>query len=266
MKPLKIIHISGFSNNKPPIHATKDNDYYFVSSWAGLLARRLKQFRPELDIEIWRAENEFTEKAEKEVFNIKGIIWPYKYPLIINLLTLAMVKRLNELKKKYFIIFHYHDLFNLRFVIFIKFLCPGIKIVLSHHGGVPPKKNTIKRLFMSLFYNEGRISYMTYLSPGTKEYFTSIKLHPPLKFLPVGADFRQFVPLDKVEIRKKLGLDQDKIYGIYVGSFYTLKSVDLILKAFNTFKNRYNFSIIFVGGAKTPDNDLYSQVINSGCP
>jgi len=266
MKPLKIIHLSGFSNYKPPHHAAKGSDYYFVSSWAGLIARRLKQFKPELDIETWRAEDEVDKKTEREIFNIKGIIWPYKRHVIRNLLTLDMVKQLNELNKNYFIILHYHDLFNLRFVILFKFLCPGIKLVLSHHGGIPPKSGTLKGRLMKIFYNKRRISYITYLSLGTKKYLETIKLHSPLKFLPVGADFKQFMPLNKTELRKELGLDPDKIYGIYVGNFYRLKSVDLILKLFNELKSKYNFSVIFVGGANTSDNDLYNEVINSGCP
>jgi glycosyltransferase involved in cell wall biosynthesis len=266
MKPLKIVHLSGFAPYKPPGLPTNDNDYYFVSSWAGLIARRLKQYKPDMDIEIWRTEDEFDEMTEKEIFNIKGVIWPYKKSIIRNLLTLGMVKKLNELKKSYFIILHYHDLFNLRFVIFIKLLCPGINVVLSHHGGVPPKPNTIKGFLMKLFYNKRIVTYITYLSLGTKIYLDSIKLHPPFRFLPVGADFEQFKPINKAEIRKELGLDPDLIYGIYVGKFYKLKSVDLILDSFYKLKSKYNFSVIFVGGRNSPENDLYDEVINSGCP
>jgi glycosyltransferase involved in cell wall biosynthesis len=45
-----------------------------------------------------------------------------------------------------------------------------------------------------------------------------------------------------------------------------LKSVDLILEVYNKLKSHYKFSIIFVGGSDTPENDLYDEVINSGCP
>jgi len=266
MKPLKIIHLSSFASYKPPSHPAQDSDYYFVASWAGLIARRLKQYKPELDIETWRAENEFTKKTEREVFNIKGVIWPYKKPIIRKLLTIDMVRRLNELKKNYFVILQYHDLFNVRFVILFKLFCPGIKLVLSHHGGVPPEENTLKAQLIKTFYNKHRISYITYLSLGTKQFLERIKLHPPLKFLPVGADFNQLKPENKAELRKELGLDPDVIYGIYVGKFYRLKSVDLIIKTFNILKAKYNFSVIFVGGSNSSDNDLYDDVISSGCP
>lgn len=266
MKPLKIIHLTGFVSYKPPHHPAKDDDYYFVASWAGLIARRLKKFKPDLDIETWRAEDEFIGRTEKEIFNIKGIIWPYKNPVIRNLLTIDMVKRLNVLKKKYFVILHYHDLYNLRFVIFFKLLCPGIKLVLSHNGGIPPKKNSIKDLLIRFFYNRNRISYITYLNLKSSGYFQSIVNHPPLIFLPIGADYDTKKPADKFLARKSLSLDFDKIYALYVGKFYKLKSVDLILDAYYALKDKYNFSVIFVGGSNNVENDLYEEVVKSGCP
>lgn len=267
MKSLKIIHISSFfKGKKPSHHPSIGEDNYFVASWAGLIARRLKKYKPDLDVEIWRTENEIKEKYEKEIFNIKGTIWPYKNPVISTVLTLDMVKKLNVLTKRYFIILHYHDLYNLRFVILIKFFCPGIKLMLSHHGGIPPKKKTLKNFLIKSFYNKSRIDSITYLSIGTKKYLESIKHHPRLSFLPVGADFEHLKPLKKNTLRKELGLDPDMIYGIYVGKFYKLKSVDLILEVFNKLKSKYNFSIIFVGGSNTAENNLYNEVIKSGCP
>jgi len=266
-KPLKIIHLTSFAKGeKPPHHAPRDSDYYFVSSWAGLIARRLKKFKPNLDIETWRAEKEFDNKSEKEVFNIKGIIWPYKKPVINRLLTLDMIRRLNRLKKEYFIILHYHDLFNLRFVILFKIFCPGIRLVISHHGGIPPEQNTAKDRLIRSFYQSRRIDYITYLNPKTYYYLQSVRNHPPLKFLPVGAEFDTRTPEDKIETQKNLNLVPDKIYALYVGKFYKLKSVDLILETYFALKDKYNFSVIFVGGSDDSENDLYKEVINSGCP
>jgi glycosyltransferase involved in cell wall biosynthesis len=265
-KPLKIIHLSGYNPVKGVNHASKENDLYYVSSWAGLIARRLKAYNKDLDIEVWHTEGEFKVRTEKVVFNLKGVIWPYRYHIIKFLLTTSMIRELNRLKKSYFIILHYHDIFNLRFVLFMKLLCPGVKIVLSHHGGVPPEGGTKKDQFMKMVYNDNCISYLTYLNIVTKDYFSAIKNHPPLKFLPVGADFESRKPGDIMESRRKLGLDQDKIYAIYIGKFYKLKSVDLILETFYALKDKYNFSVIFVGGSDDTENDLYAEVVKSGCP
>ncbi|MCJ7483450.1 MAG: glycosyltransferase family 4 protein [Thermodesulfovibrionales bacterium] len=266
MKPLKIIHLSVFNPSKPPHHADRDDDYYFVSSWAGLIARRLKKYNPGLDIESWRAESDFSEITEKEVFNIQGVIWPYRKPVVKNILTWEMIKKLNELKKRFYVILHYHDLYNLRFVMLVKLLCPGIKLVLSHHGGIPPRKGSMKSALMKIFYNKKIISYITYLTLATKMFFELLPDHPPLKFMPVGADFDSMKPKNLPETRMKLGLEPEKIYALYVGRFYRLKGVDLILKVYHALKDKYNFSVIFVGGSNDEDNDLYDAVVGSGCP
>lgn len=82
----------------------------------------------------------------------------------------------------------------------------------------------------------------------------------------MGADFGLHKPGDKIKARKKLGLEGDKVYGIYAGSFYKLKSVDLILNAYFKLNDKFNFSVIFVGGENNPENDLYQEVVESGCP
>lgn len=116
------------------------------------------------------------------------------------------------------------------------------------------------------FLKKNNIAFLTYLTTEVKNYIEGIKDHPPLKFLPMGADFELHKPGNKIRARKKLGLEEDKIYGIYVGSFYKLKSVDLILDAYYKLKYEFNFSVIFVGGENNPDNDLYQKVVDSGCP
>lgn len=266
MKPLKIIHLSGCNPEKPAHHPPLGDDYYFVASWAGLIARRLKKYVPGLDLESWRVERDFLELCEKNVFGIKGVIWPHKRPLIRNLLTSAMVRKLNEIKNNHFVILHYHDLFNFRFVLLVSILCPGIKIVLSHHGGNPPRKKSLKRLILKAVLKKSRIAQITYLTPRAKDFIEKIAKHPPHRFIPVGADYSLHKPGNMQAVRSELNLEQNKIYAIYVGKYYRMKSVDLILAAYNQLKGAYNFAVIFVGGSNDTENDLYNEVIRSGCP
>lgn len=266
MKPLKIIELAFLSENKSPNCPPKDSDDYLFASWAGLFAKRLINFNPDLDIETWRAKDNFENIKEKIVYNVKAVIWPYKKPVIKNVLTYDMIIRLYKLQKNYFVIIHYHTLFDIRFIFFTKLLFKGINVVLSHHGGILPQNRKIKNILYKMFLKKTNIKYVTYLTPETKNLIKKIKNHPPLEFLPVGADFNLHCGGDKLEARKKIGLEKNRIYALYVGSFYKLKSVEVILDIFNTFKNKYNFEIIFVGGAENEENDLYNEVINSGCP
>jgi len=66
MKPLKIIHLSGGGNYIPSKGVCKNSDIYFIDSWAGLIARRLKQFKSDLNIEFWGSEGDILKKIERE--------------------------------------------------------------------------------------------------------------------------------------------------------------------------------------------------------
>ena len=264
MKPVKYIFLSSTTNGKNLKYYKLDDDNFFVGSWAGLIARRLKSFKPDLNISIWRLEPVVQKPFKKCVYNLDGIIWPNKRLLIRNILSFGMYFEILKLSLRYKIFLHYHSIFD-RFIILRFLLPPNVKIVLSHHGGVPPSSGRMKDFLFKLTYKYA--SAITYLTPFTKEYLKSIGVsNNRMHFLPVGADFSQFIPGDKKLIRKRLGLNEDMIYGIYVGKLYRLKSVDLILEVYNKLKSHYKFSIIFVGGSDTPENDLYDEVINSGCP
>lgn len=262
MKTLKIIFITHSSKNGCLQYCDTDSDEVFVASWAGLFARRLKKYNPKFDIESWIMEPFAEKKISKNVYGLKGVIWPFRYVLIKNVLSLAMYIKLLKLSFKYRIILHYHNIFD-RFVLIRFFLPPSVKIVLSHHGGIPPKKNSIKDLLVKFFYK--CISAITYINPNVKNYLIERKIsESKLFFLPVGVDFNYFTQGDKLLARKKLDLKQNFIYAIYVGKFYRLKSVDLILQIYEQLKNKYNFQIIFVGG--DAKDELFEEVKNSGCP
>jgi glycosyltransferase involved in cell wall biosynthesis len=264
VKPTKYIFLSSSSKGKNLEHYCLDSDGFFVGSWAGLIARRLKAYDSELDISIWRMEPVVKKPLQKKVFGLEGIIWPSGFIIIRNVLTFSMMLRIIKLSQLYNIIVHYHSIFD-RFILVRFFLPKNVKIILSHHGGVPPVKGSMKDLFLQVTYRN--VSAITYISATVRDYLRSIKIpEKKLHFLPVGADFNIFKPSNKKLANKKLGLTPDTIYGIYVGSFYRLKSVDLILDIYDELKAKYNFSVIFVGGEDNESNDLYKEVKESGCP
>ena len=264
MKSTKYIFLSGSTRGKFLKYYDLKSDAIFISSWAGLFARRLKIYRSELDISIWRTEPGIKNTLEKEVFGLNGIIWPYKKMLINNIFSLAMYLRIIKLCFNNNIILHYHSIFD-RFILIRFFLPHNIKIMLSHHGGIPPAEGSLKHLLFRLTYRHA--SAITYLSSVAREYLIQLKVpEKKIFFLPVGADFNSFKPSDKKIAREKLGLKTDTIYGIYVGSFYRLKSVDVILNIYHELKKIYNFSVIFVGGENNSGNDLFKEVSESGCP
>lgn len=264
MESYKIIFLSPSTQGESLKYCNSDYKIIFVHTWAGLLARRLKKYNPEFDISCWSIEPFLKRKIEKKVFDIFGIIWPFKFILIKNVLSFPMYLQLLRLSFRYKVILHYHNLFD-SFILIRFLLPPKVKIVLSQHGGVPPKKGSFKHYIFKFSYKF--ISAFTYVNLKTKEYLKNLKIpDSKLHFLPVGVDFDLMKPISKEEARNKLGLSKYTVYGIYVGKFYSLKSVDIILYIFEKLKSKYDFKIIFVGGEDNEINDLYEEVKKSGCP
>lgn len=264
LKPKKYIFLSFSSRGKNLKYYELDSDGFFVGSWAGLIARRLKNYKPELDISIWRIEPVVERPLKRRIFNLDGIIWPTRFVIIKNVLSLGMYLTFLKLSIRNDIILHFHSLFD-RFILIRFFLPSNVKIVLSHHGGIPPGDKSLKDFFFRMMYKHA--SAITYLSSSVKDYLLNINVSAEkIFFLPVGGDFNNFKPNDKQIVRKELNLRPDTVYGIYVGAFYKLKSVDIILDIYNKLKYKYNFSIIFVGGEDNMANDMYQEVIDSGCP
>jgi glycosyltransferase involved in cell wall biosynthesis len=265
-KPLKVVVIGSFNPNKPAYHPAPNEDQYYLASWAGQWARRVKERYPDLDIEVWRPEPDFSDISYRKAFGtVDCTIFPAKGFIVSKTLTRAMLKQLWRYKKNYHLVFHINTIFDWQFNIMMPLFFPGARIVLSHHGGVFPTgpgiKWAIKRKVLKFSFRN--IDSVTYLRKAVRDLIQKTNSKTKLTFLPVGANFDHFTPLDKVACRKKLNLPLDKVLAVYVGKFYRLKGVDHILEAYQHFKDK-NFSVIFVGGGR--HDELYESVVKSGCP
>jgi glycosyltransferase involved in cell wall biosynthesis len=264
-KNIKIIIIAVASFGKKQSRYTDVNsDEYYLASWAGLWARRLKKRNPEIDIELWRSEPDFSDVSTRIAFGVSCTIFPYKYPVVSGVITYEMLKRLFRFQNTYNLVIHITRIFDWRFNILMPRFLIKTHFVLSHLGGIFPGNYNIKNIIIRklLMYSYNRIDVITYLRESIKRDITDKNKTIKLEFLPVGADFDYFKPLDKMDCRKKLGLPLDKIFAVYVGKFFRLKGVDHILKIYRQFKDQ-NFEILFVGGKE--NDELFSDVALSGC-
>ncbi len=265
-RPLKVVVIGSFNPSKPPHHPAPDEDQYYLASWGGQWARRVKERYPDLDIEVWRPEPDFSGISYRRAFGIVDCtIFPAKGFIVSKTLTRAMLKQLWRYKKDYRLVFHINTIFDWQFNIMMPLFFPGAKMVLSHHGGIFPTGPGIKRAIKRkvLKFSFRKIDAVTYLRKAVKGIIQKANDKTRLTFLPVGANFDHFTPLDTIACRKKLNLPLDKVLAVYVGKFYRLKGVDHILEAYQHFKGK-KFSVIFVGGGQ--QDELYESVVNSGCP
>ena len=239
-KPKKIIVLGSFNPNKPEYHPGVSDDSYYMASWGALWAKRVKDRYPQLDIEVWRPEPDFQKISCRKISGIHYSIYSAKLFLIPKIVTLKMISRISKLRKKFQIIIHHNDIFNWKFNILMPVFSPHSKIILSHHGGVFAGDSSIKwylkEKLLKLSYK--KIDSITYLRNSVKKAIKFSNTKTKLTFLPVGADFEYFRPLNKEKCRRKLNLPLNKVLAIYVGKFYNLKGVNHILNTYNKYKNK----------------------------
>lgn len=263
-KPVRVIFVERYTPNKPEFFPSPDSDHFYLASWGGMFARRIVKSDPREDVEVWRTERGFHEIYERTALGVKCLIFPHKH-FLFAFVTWAMLARLKLYSRKYQLIIHRNSIVHWPFVLGISCLFPRARIVLSHHGGrlyrSPSFKYRLRNTMIA--YSFSKIDTLTYLRAGIRDLALSVKHPPKLRFLPVGADFDAFYPEDKQICRKELGLEQNKVYAVYVGKFYRLKGVDHLLRALDELRKE-NLEVLFVGG--NPQDELFGEVEACGSP
>ncbi|MBN1932406.1 MAG: glycosyltransferase family 4 protein [Desulfobacterales bacterium] len=262
-KPKKIVIIDTYNPRKPAHHPAADEDSYYLASWGGTWAKNLKARYPYLDIEMWRPEPDFNAISNRNAYGVNCTIFPARCFVASRTVTLKMLKMLFAYNRKFELVVHKNSIFDWQFNILMPLLLKDAKIVLSHHGGVfPLGSGLLNRLKLKLLeFSYKNIDAVTYLRSAAREVIEHSNDKIKFAFLPVGANFDHFIPLDKKECRKKLKLPLDKVLAVYVGRFYRLKSVDRILEVYHHHKSN-KFEVLFVGGNKS--DELYTEVSQSG--
>ena len=92
----------------------------------------------------------------------------------------------------------------------------------------------------------------------TEKFYSN--MYPTLKdkivVIPVGIDTELFKPMDKREIRKKYGFEEEDKIVLSVGRFETEKGLDLLLKSFKEVKKKIVGCKLVLVGAGREKNDL----------
>lgn len=263
MKPWKIIDIEQTNLSKPEFYPPVDTDDFYLASWGGMFAKRLRRKYPELDIEVWKSEPDFNQVTNHLAHGVPCRIFPHRFHLY-SAVTWSMLKTLIGLSRNHNLIFFRSTLIDYKFVLITSLLFPRSKILIFHHGSVVPRsrplKKKLKRRLIELSLH--KVTAATYLRNKIKSWLHKVNPDIKLVFLPVGADFNAFYPEDKSVCRAELGLDPNKVYAVYVGYFYRLKGVDVILDLLRKHQDD-GFEVLFVGGRE--GDELMNEVVDSGC-
>lgn len=263
LKPTKIVHIAGPVDKK--LTSENAGEAYFIHSWAATIAKRLKNRFPELDIETWRTDWHVNSITEVTYDGNKHLLFPMRCTIYKKSLSLSMLSKLRIYMKNNNVILNYHKVFNFGIAFFI-LLNLKARYVLFYHGGVFPRRNTIKDFMLNLLFEflKSKISCFTYQNVLSFNYFNEKKLQSRMLFLPIGADYSAFNVSDKGIARDMLGLDRDAVIAVSIGIISYMRGSDLICETYLKLKDKYNFQIILVGPAKKDELELREKAEQIG--
>jgi glycosyltransferase involved in cell wall biosynthesis len=264
---IKAIHIahcshSYFTNEDDDLKKIILNDWYFK------VARQIRKFYPEIEIECWAPEKEFNEYTEWEEEGIKLRFFPVTFsPRYALDFSRMMMKAIEEEIKKskiehYKLILHIHEAHNLHgLMILTKF--KGQKIIVQHHGGSPPirhlRDNKKYWHFFPLFILaqlwENRVlkNSKVYYSLSREEMdYLNKKTKSKIVFQTMGIEDEYFESIDKDKARKELGLPLDKKIIIFIGRISKTKGIDLLIQAMEGI-NSEDIELKIIGYGKERD-------------
>jgi glycosyltransferase involved in cell wall biosynthesis len=218
---------------------------FYEGDWHVRVAKELVKRTNEYEVECWRPEKTFEKtftRRDKHGITYKifpSTCWTYSLehsvPLLRNIQT--------ELAGHEEIIVHVHGFYNLHanlISLFVRRRCP---VVAQSHGGYPllyeSKKNFRNQLFHPQrfpFLFVQQISFRNndrffVLSKEEEEFLSTLYGERRVRFQPMGIDLEEFKPIDKNEARKRLHLDTNGPYALYVGRLHEIKGIQYLIEA-----------------------------------
>lgn len=264
----KIIHFfpRGKLKSNFPID---DSPSFYLAGWPSLQARSTLKYSAEYKVEVWRTDENIETFKSKNVEGIECKLYPIKKRKYIRL-NYSLIRDLRKEFKNNFVLLNLHKIHTIETTL-LCILFGKYPVVLHHHGSIPYEFRENKSFIKNIFWKTlividkrvlKRIDYFSVISVIEKNYLMNFIDKKKIKLEQGRRYFDDWKPLNKLESKKKLGIDINKNVIIYVGYYYKLKGVDNIIYAYKELKKKYDLELIMIGGH--PTDQLYDQVIESG--
>lgn len=247
---------------------TPDSEYYYLAGWNGSVARRMQRFTNRYAIENWRPEKEVDKPTACKVQGVVCRLFPSRHIRHFGEFSSTLLGELRAQSESNEILIHHSSIYT-NFLYLIALLFKDIPLVAQHHGDSSSlsrfKHNRRFWTFLASLVERkilGNIDHFLVLRKSEIDILSKYVNHSRISVQTMGVDFNEFQPVNKELARKKLNLPKNKKVMLYVGKFYRLKGVDVILQAYKVLKQRFDVELVLVGGS--PDNELYEEVSKSG--
>jgi glycosyltransferase involved in cell wall biosynthesis len=266
-KKRKVIHY--YTRTYSSYFPDDSSPAYFLAGWSSRVAKQVLKYTDKYIVENWRFEKEIRQPGRKIIENVTCRLFPAKHYPIIGLFSRNLIRKLKEEIQENEVLLHLHTAHNIQAYLF-GYIFRHLPIVISNYGSSPPiysyrEKKKLKFLVYS-FIEKKVLKFFDFFFPTGKDEIEYLSLFVDLnKISPtigVGIVFDDVKPINKMKARKKLGIPYDKKVIVYIGKFYKLKGVDLIINTFDELKQKYDVKLILLGGY--PEDPLYKEAVDSG--
>lgn len=112
-----------------------------------------------------------------------------------------------------------------------------------------------KKIEKNIIENVDKITTAgTYTQMRLMKRYPELNLKNKIVSIPSGVDLNKFKPLDKQKLKKELKLDKYSNIIIFVGRLAEIKNLNLLIKSYSLFKNKFgNSALIIVGRGEKVD-------------
>jgi len=273
-KKIKVIHISSASSS----FSVPDYEEDIYRAWFAQVCYQIKKFYPKIEVEGWTIERKYKKEETKIHNNLKFRIFPTEVAFRHGMeISLSLIKALLDEQEKAIkegkkLIIHLHEHHTLQsYLILLSLDKKKVKIVSQHHGGRSPFQNLIEHkkffLFLPIFILwqiiEKIILKKINVVYGSTElemtYLKNTLKGSVVKFQTMGIGEEYFKEIVSKKIaRKKLSLDMDKKYIIFIGRVRKVKGISELLEAMEKLKKE-NIELIIIG--KGPHYEYYKDYV-----
>lgn len=274
---MKIIQISSASSS----YSVEDYEKDFFLAWYARVGFEIKNNSKDLNVECWTIEKKYKEERILEKDKIKFRVFPTNISLRHGMeISFSLLKAIKEEIKKAKkedkkLILHLHE-YHSWIVYFILFFIKkenNLKIIAQHHGGRSPIANLkkYKKLllffpiiwFMQLCENSlfKKVEVFYALSNEEISYLKEISQKSEVKFQTMGIGSEYFKSINKNDVKKRLNLNKEKKYILYIGRITPAKGITELLNAMKQIQEE-NMELLLIGGGKEKDVQMYKKYTN----
>jgi len=246
----------------------------YEGGWHSKLAQLVLKYYPDLEIECWGMEKNLKETFSFKKDGITYKIFPSVSIRLLGELSPQMLKELKKVNKNENVITHVHGI-NSFSTYAIPLYVKGIPIIVQHHGDKSrlqyyreyisdnkPKAVAYLLLYLLTFEwfferaSLTKLDRLFMLDNASIDYLSKIVGPGRVEKLSMGTDFDLFKKMDQKACRETLGLDINKKYLLYVGTFVRLKGLDYLLRAHKQIMADYPDATLIMIGDGYLRNDL----------